>query len=264
MAWPGIDRHDGVGRGLGPRLGGVHRLALALHDGVVDPVLHVGGGVGLAEQAGAVRLVLREQQLAGVFAVEVAVAELLVVGDDHRMPGCGSDLEVRPVPLGPGPPGVAEPQVGQDVQRRRLRPAVGHGDPDEDVFADPPWRIRRRRPSSGPGRRPRCPSARIRTPGASDAGSPRAADCRGKPPAGTCTASWRTSGSACCRGKSSTPSRPRRGCPRRWSARTGAPSGSDPARSTGRPRSTATCSRHRTRPGHPRRSGRPANATARG
>ena len=48
-------------------------------------------------------------------------------------------------------------------------------------------------------------------------------------PAGTCRAPSCTSASAWSRGRSSTPSRPRRGCPRARSGRTGAPSGSDRA-----------------------------------
>ena len=46
-----------------------------------------------------------------------------------------------------------------------------------------------------------------------------------RPPGDTCTGTSCTSGSASSRGRSSTPSRPRRGSPRCWSARRAAPSG---------------------------------------
>ena len=57
-----------VGRGLGPDLGGVDRVAAARDDVFVERVLDVRGRIGLAPETGRVALVLGEEQLRGSVA----------------------------------------------------------------------------------------------------------------------------------------------------------------------------------------------------
>ena len=75
---PGADRERIVRRGLRPRLPGIHRLPLAVHDVVVDPVLDVRGRVRPVAEALGVGLVLGEEPLGRAVGVETPLAE-------HRM-----------------------------------------------------------------------------------------------------------------------------------------------------------------------------------
>ena len=120
-----------VGGRLGAHLGGVDRLAAA-RDGVgVERVLDVRGRVGLAPETGGVALVLGEEQLRSSIAREPVLAELVVGGLDDARPRLaqrGLGLVVAPGP------GVAEPERRQDAKPGRLRPAVVHGDANENVL----------------------------------------------------------------------------------------------------------------------------------
>ena len=71
---------DIVGRGLGARLGGIHRLALSRDDVGVERILDVGRRVGLAPQTLRVALVFGEEQLRGAIAMQPVLAELRVRG----------------------------------------------------------------------------------------------------------------------------------------------------------------------------------------
>ena len=126
-----------------------------------------------------------------------------------------------------------------------------------------PWRTRRPHRSSGPRRRCRCRATRTRDPACHAHGWSRAGRRTGTPAAGTCTGTSCRSAWASSPGRTSTPSRPRRGCPRRWSDRTSALSGSGPRRSTARATDTAAGARHTHRRSHPPPSGTRASAHGR-
>jgi len=79
-------------------------------------------------------LVVGEQQGARVVAIEVARPEVVVTGDDHRAAVVVAGLELRPRRARVRPPGVAEPEVREDLKGRRLGAAVDGGDADLDVL----------------------------------------------------------------------------------------------------------------------------------
>ncbi len=126
------------------------------------------------------------------------------------------------------------------------------------------WRIPRRHQNSGPGQTRPCRAARIPVCPGRGHGSSRSDRHTDRPPAGTCRGTSCTSGSASNRDRSSIPSHPRRDSPRRCSARTDVPSGSDPCRSTAPARSRDSGGHRKCRPGHLRPSGRRANGHGRG
>ena len=218
-------------------------VSVAVQDVVGDAVLRERRrGLG-APEARCVRLVLAEQQLGARLGMEVDGPELGVIGAHDGVRPVDPD-EVRLWLIGRPRPRVAEPQRRQHVERGIDRRPVVHRDPTHDVLraglgvlhldvevvavvedAGVDELVLHLLAGSGPGwwRRGRRTGTRR---------------------AGTCTASAGSCGSAGCRRRSSTPSRPRRGCPRRWSGRTGAPSGWGRARSTGPvPGTGAACRR---------------------
>ena len=71
---------DIVGRRLGPGLGGIHRLAAARDDVLVERVLDVGRRIGLAPETLRIALVLGEEQLRGAIAMQPVLAKLMVRG----------------------------------------------------------------------------------------------------------------------------------------------------------------------------------------
>ena len=111
-------------------------------------------------------------------------------------------------------PGVAEPERRQHVERRRLRARVADADPDQHVLRRRLGVVDRDLPVAARRRRPRCRPARTRDRACRGRGSRRAGARTGTRPAGTCSASASTSASGSSRGTTSTPWRPRRGCPR--------------------------------------------------
>ena len=132
-----------VGAGFRAARRRVHRGAVAVDHEAVERVLREGRPVRRAEEPLEVGVVLGEQQLrvaagSGVprgiaqpvarqpVVSQLGVARLHGVGRDRR------DLRSRLTGL-PGP-GVAEPQRRHEVEGRRLRAAVGRGDPDQDVL----------------------------------------------------------------------------------------------------------------------------------
>ena len=120
-----------MGRGLGPGLGGIHRLALSRDNVGVERILDVGRRIGLAPQTLRIALVFGEEQLRGAIAMQPVFAQLMVRG----LNGARSRFAQRRLAIVLAPrPGVAEPQCRQDAQPGRFRPAIVHGDPDEDVF----------------------------------------------------------------------------------------------------------------------------------
>ena len=64
-----------MGRGLGPHLGGIHRLALSRDDVGVERILDVGGSIGLAPESLRIALIFREQQLRPSIAIQPVLAQ---------------------------------------------------------------------------------------------------------------------------------------------------------------------------------------------
>ena len=122
---------DIVGRRLGPDLGGVDRLAVARDEVRVERILDIRGRIGLAPETGRITLILGEEQLWGALAMQPVVAQLRVCGLNGARPHC-AERRLRLL-LAPRP-GVAEPEGRQDPQPGRFRPAIVHGNADEDVF----------------------------------------------------------------------------------------------------------------------------------
>jgi hypothetical protein len=113
----------------------IHCVGAAVHDVVVDPILHIGHGVRRVRDALSIGLILREQQLERIFAVDEAVAELRIDGADDVGTHIGRQLaQRRAIVAVRVAPGVAEPERRQHVQHRGFRPAIAHGDLHQDVF----------------------------------------------------------------------------------------------------------------------------------
>ena len=162
----------------------------------------------------------------------------VVVDRDLRVRPVALVLAEQPFPVGSEPERIGHDRVAVERERRLLRPvpttccgttasAARGASPrrgrgcatviaDQQVVGRRPWRTRRRRRSSGPRRTRRYRAARTPTSPRRAAVGRRPGRRRGTPPAGTCTGTSCTSASAWSRGRSSTPSRPRRGCPRCW------------------------------------------------
>ena len=120
-----------VGRGLGPHLGGIHRLALSRDDVGVERILDVGRSIGLAPETLRIALILREQQLRPSIAIQPVLAQFMVGG----LNGARPRLPQRRLSIVLSPrPGVPEPQRRQQPKPGRFRPAIVNGDADEDVF----------------------------------------------------------------------------------------------------------------------------------
>ena len=113
---------------------GVHRGLAALHHAVVDAVLGEGRAAGAAEDPRLVRLVLddEDRQVLPLAKQHLAPEQRVLRLERRRAARLGSAQGgLRRAPR-PGP-GVAEPERRQQVQRRRLRPAVVRGYPDQHV-----------------------------------------------------------------------------------------------------------------------------------
>ena len=190
-----------------------------MHDVVVKRVFHIRRRVLRLEQPHGVRFVLGEQPhrlLAGrrVAGDERQAAQCRVLRDDARRALAGDARLVRIALSGSAPrPRIAKPERRQHVQRRVVRPAVRDGDANADVVGRG-LRVLRNDVEV---------SVLVEDPGVGElefrivASAPLvlgdelpvrkltlADTCRA--PRGTTTWAWR-------RGSSSTPSRPRRGCP---------------------------------------------------
>jgi hypothetical protein len=131
-AGPGGEGEPVARGGLGADAIGVDRVLAAVHDVVVDTVLHEGAGVGRAPQPGLVRVVVSEQQLGLALAAQPPATQFGVRHLDRRLTDDGP--QARPRRRGVPGPCVAEPQRGQQVQLGRLGPAIGDGHPHQDVL----------------------------------------------------------------------------------------------------------------------------------
>ena len=67
-----------MGRGLRPRLGGIHRLALSRDDVGVERILDVGRSTGLAIETAGIALILCEHQLRASIAIQPGLAQFMV------------------------------------------------------------------------------------------------------------------------------------------------------------------------------------------
>ena len=122
------------GRRLGADLVRVHGIGVVIHDPVVDGVLWVTAGTLQAEQPSAVGLVVAEQEAGLAFAAQDASAELGVLHLDRppaaiAVPGTQS----RPRVAQAERPGVAEPDLGKEVDLGLLGAPVVNGKPRHEV-----------------------------------------------------------------------------------------------------------------------------------
>jgi hypothetical protein len=138
------DRERVVERRPGAGPGGVDGVAPAVNDGIVEGVLEMARGAVAAEQPGRIRLVVAEQQGRSAVAVNPVTAQLLVVRLHGPVRRGRQDRPVGPVLPRPG---VAEPDlrqqvegggvraavVGRDLQEQVVRPGLGVLDKDVEV-----------------------------------------------------------------------------------------------------------------------------------
>ena len=81
----GADRELVVSGGLGAGVFGIYRILGAVHDVIVDAILDIRSAVLDSKQPPGVGFVLGEQQLWRAFAMQPAIAGLIVVEFDHRI-----------------------------------------------------------------------------------------------------------------------------------------------------------------------------------
>ena len=128
----GADRQLVERGGLGARSVWVHCIPGAVNHVVVDAVLGELRAVVIPVEPPGIGLVLGEQKLRRSLADQPALPVLRLVELD-RVLGGGAQLGPANV-LAPRP-GVAEPDGRQQVQLSGLRPAIRHGDLDQNVVA---------------------------------------------------------------------------------------------------------------------------------
>ncbi len=125
-----LDDRVGVHRQLGP-VAVAQRLAPAVHDRLVDPVL-VGPATRHPEQPLDVGVVVAEQRLgAGHQVHEARRGTKRAIVDAHDLGGQSGQL--RPHRGGVPRPHVAEPHLGEQVERRGLRAAIGRAHPVDQI-----------------------------------------------------------------------------------------------------------------------------------
>ena len=133
------NRQDVVRCRLGSHMRRIHRVGTSADDTVVKRILHVRRRIGGSEQPLRVALVLRKEQH-GLFArrrrrqLEDGCTERGVRADDAPRPVARERrLGVIALAVPTPAPGVAIPERRQQMQRRGVRPAIGHGDANADV-----------------------------------------------------------------------------------------------------------------------------------
>ena len=124
---------------LGPDRGGGDGPFFAQNHVAVEGVLHVRARVGGSENALLVRVVFRKEPRGRLLRArrvhdESVVAKRLVAGEHAAAAGFDRGLLFRAFPVLSPAPDIAEPQRGQDVDRRGLGTAVSDGDAPEHVF----------------------------------------------------------------------------------------------------------------------------------
>ncbi len=124
--------HDLVPR---PRLGSllrrIHRLGATAHDPLVESILGVHRPAGMTEEPGGIGLVLGKEQPRTPLDAPAEVPQRRV-GRQHRT---ALGTELRPDGVRAPRPGIPVPELGDQMQRRRLGAAIVGGDPEQDVVA---------------------------------------------------------------------------------------------------------------------------------
>src|SRR6202011_101559 len=117
-------------RCLGPDLVRVYKVKVLAEDGIVNRILHKSAGIWDSPKPGEIGFVFGEETLLRLFTMKMVSAECAVGGFDQRW---RSFLQVGFAIVATPAPGVAKPNRRQQMKRRRFRPAVRCGDPDQDV-----------------------------------------------------------------------------------------------------------------------------------
>ncbi len=128
----GLDRGAVHGCRLGAGVRRIHHILSAVDDVLVKRVLHVGRRVRRVVQPRIIRLVVGEKILLSTLAIEAMGWFLPRIGDD-RVIRAEVHLGLRRAFLSPRPR-VAEPQGGEDRQRRGIRPPIDRADTDANIL----------------------------------------------------------------------------------------------------------------------------------
>ena len=132
---PGGQLQDDVRGGLRPGAGGIDGVGTSLDDRRVEGVLHERRRVGRPEEPFRVRVVAGEQPRRLAVDGEPVVAHPPVRREHGPpVPAVRVQADRGLLRVVTPRPGVAVPERRQQVERRRLRPAVRGGDPDDDVL----------------------------------------------------------------------------------------------------------------------------------
>src|SRR3989442_10367961 len=101
---------------------------VAVHEVVVQPILHKGRLVGYAIEAPAIRVILRKQEDWFLSAVEPAPPERRMLRLNHAIvtPRRANPQAGTGAVMVPGP-GVAEPERGQEVEFGGVRSTIAGG-----------------------------------------------------------------------------------------------------------------------------------------
>src|SRR5262249_35934351 len=112
-----------------------YSLLIAMNDVFVKGILYVGRGIGGAEQALIVRLVLSKEQLRLSLADQPALAVLKMSQFDRRhslhIRFAQGRLRIVVVPPGPA---IAKPDGGQKIKKCWLWTTIERGDQNQYVF----------------------------------------------------------------------------------------------------------------------------------
>ena len=119
------------GGGLGALTDRIDGTLLALDQEAVEAILLKGSRVGLAEEALIVGLVVGEQPATRTVQQQLIGIQIAKGRGDQPLP-LQSHRLAGGIGIAPSP-GVAQPQGGQQAQRRGLRPAVDRSDADQEV-----------------------------------------------------------------------------------------------------------------------------------
>ena len=142
----GLEREQVVGRRLGARAFGIHRLDPPIDQVGVESILYVGGGVGTPAEPLTIGVVVGDQHLIrrigsqGVDGLELPGLDLFLVAEFSPDLGALADLPL-PAQVGLGTavvfprPDIAEPECGQQMQAALpVRRTVCDRDANADVF----------------------------------------------------------------------------------------------------------------------------------
>ena len=124
-----------MGGHFGARERSIDRALVAMNEVVVKRIFDVGGAIWDVEETSEIRFVLREEQIGMARAKKPALAVLPVLefnAGSARKAGGRSRNRAAQI-LAPGP-GVAKPELREDVERSGFGPAIHSGDSNENVL----------------------------------------------------------------------------------------------------------------------------------